>query len=69
MFEKLIANVGMGVARHAATALGGYLVAHGLASQSDAQSLIGSLCFLSGLAFSAYDKWQAKKKLAAAQKG
>jgi hypothetical protein len=67
MFEKLIANVGMGAVRHFATALGGYLVAQGLADQSQVQPLIGSLMFLAGLGFSAYDKWAAKKKLGAAK--
>ena len=67
MFENLINKLAAAGARHAATALGGYLVAQGLAEQSDVQPLIGSICFLAGLALSAFDKWQVKKKLATAK--
>ncbi len=69
MFEKLISALTASVVRHGATALAGYLVAQGYADNSQGQQLIGCAVWLGGFAFSIYDKWQAKKKLAAAQKG
>ncbi len=67
MFDQLMHTLLAAGARHAATALGGYLVAQGLADQSQVQPLVGSICFLAGLALSVYDKWQAKQKSSAAK--
>lgn len=66
MFDQLLANLAAASARHLATALGGWLVAQGLADQSQVEPLVGSIVFLAGIAMSAFDKWQAKKKLTAA---
>lgn len=61
MFNGLISDVIGGVARHLSTGLGGYLLAHGLITSQDAQSLIGSVCFLAGLAWSVWQKYQAQE--------
>jgi hypothetical protein len=48
------------VGRHLFSALGGYLVAHGLLDANSAQELIGALLTILSLAASIYQKRQAK---------
>jgi hypothetical protein len=47
-----------GLMRHAATASGGFLAAHGLLTGNQLSGWIGSVCFLGGIAWSAWDKYQ-----------
>jgi hypothetical protein len=47
-----------GLVRHVATASGGFLAAHGLLAGNQLSGWIGSICFLGGIAWSAWDKYQ-----------
>jgi hypothetical protein len=67
MFEKLISQIGASAVRHVFTSIGALLVADGLANQSDAQQLVGCMCWLATFGFSIWDKYEAKKKLTAAK--
>ena len=51
-------NIFAGLVRHAATFGGGWLIAHGLLTRDQINGWIGSICFLGGIAWSAFDKWQ-----------
>jgi hypothetical protein len=44
--------------RHFATFGGGWLVAHGILQSDQLNSWLGSICFLGGVAWSAWDKYQ-----------
>lgn len=61
MFGGLISDIIGGVVRHIATGTGAYLFAHGLISSQDEQSYIGSLVFLAGIAWSVWQKYNAKR--------
>ncbi|MGH6889096.1 MAG: hypothetical protein ACREHF_07870 [Rhizomicrobium sp.] len=50
-------NVFAGLVRHAATFGGGWLLAHGLIANDQLNGWIGSICFLGGIAWSAWDKY------------
>lgn len=67
MFDKLIANIALGVIRHLATAAGGWMVTQGIIDKSQLEPFLGSVLFLAGLAVSVADKLIAHKKLTAAQ--
>lgn len=54
-------DVLIGLARHGLTSGGGYLVAHGLASAADSQTLIGAGLVLVGMVLSALNKKLAPK--------
>lgn len=44
--------------RHFATFGGGWLLAHGLITNDQMGGWIGSVCFLGGIAWSAWDKYE-----------
>jgi len=46
-----------GILRHFATFGGGWLVAHGLLANDQLGGWTGSVFFLGGIAWSAWDKW------------
>lgn len=52
-----------GVVRHAATFGGGWLIAHGIIAQNQYNDWIGSICFLGGVLWSAWDKWNRAGKI------
>lgn len=56
MFDKLFNNIVAGLLRNGATALGGYLVAQGNLDPTQVDSLIGSVMFLGGIAWTIVDK-------------
>jgi hypothetical protein len=62
----LIKAIGLGVIRNAATAGGGWLVAHGYMAANQTDGFLGSVLFLAGLGFTVYDKIVVKKKIAIA---
>lgn len=47
-----------GAVRHLATFGGGWLIAHGILQSNQLNAFIGSLCFLCGVVWSAWDKWR-----------
>jgi hypothetical protein len=51
-------NLFAGAVRHFATFAGGWLIAHGILQNNQLNGWIGSICFLGGIAWSAWDKWQ-----------
>jgi hypothetical protein len=51
-------DVFAGFIRHFATFGGGWLIAHGLLESNQLNAWIGSICFLGGIAWSAWDKWE-----------
>jgi hypothetical protein len=67
MFDNLIADIVKGIVRHIATAAGGWLVAQHIlncapraaaaGTCSDYNGFIGSVIFLGGVAWSAYEKF------------
>ncbi len=76
MFSSLIKDIALGAVRHVATAAGGWLVAQHIlnctaataaaGTCSDLNGFIGSLCFLGGVAWSAYQKISSKRETAPA---
>ena len=52
-----------GVVRHFATFGGGWLMAHGLIAKDQYNGWLGSVCFLGGILWSAWDKWQRAGRL------
>ncbi|HWY13710.1 MAG TPA: hypothetical protein VNX86_01055 [Rhizomicrobium sp.] len=52
-----------GIIRHFATFAGGWLMAHGLLTNDQLNGWIGSICFLGGIAWSAWDKWRREGRL------
>jgi hypothetical protein len=64
LFDNIIGDGIGSFARHGATMLGGYLAAQGLATHSQEQDLIGSLCFLASFAWSVYQKYSQRKRVA-----
>jgi hypothetical protein len=52
-----------GIVRHFATFGGGCLMAHGILTNDQLNGWIGSICFLGGIAWSAWDKWQREGRL------
>lgn len=55
-------------ARHLATSAGALLVGDGLMNASDVQNFLGSVLFLTGLAWSALQKYQARQAQVVATK-
>lgn len=51
-------NLFAGAVRHCATFGGGWLVAHGVLQSNQLSSWVGSICFLGGVGWSAWDKYQ-----------
>ena len=64
--NDLIKAIVLGVARNGAALAGGWLVSHGVTDGAEAQSFIGSVCFLAALAFTAWDKLIVKHKISTA---
>ena len=64
--SDLIKAVVLGLVRNGAALAGGWLVSHGVATGADAQSFVGSVCFLAALGFTAYDKLVVHKKIGVA---
>lgn len=70
MFSELVKDIFLGAVRHFATFGGGYLMAHGIITCTQADlsmnacsqlnDWIGSVCFFGGLAWSAYEKYNRK---------
>lgn len=59
MFDSgFVKNFFAGATRHVATFCGGWLIAHGVLQNNQLNGWIGSICFLGGIAWSAWDKWQ-----------
>jgi len=56
--SSFVKNLFAGAVRHFATFGGGWLIAHGILQDNQLNGWIGSICFLGGLAWSAWDKWQ-----------
>lgn len=52
--------------RHVLTAIGGYLISHGLATQSQSVAICGGLTALAGVAWSWLQKMAAKRQATAA---
>lgn len=75
MFDNLLGDIAKGIVRHIATAAGGWLVAqHILACTNAAQAagtcsdyngFVGSVIFLGGVAWSAYEKFSQIRASAA----
>jgi hypothetical protein len=59
----LIKSIAMGFVRHGLTGFAGYLLAHGLVTQSDQQVLISSALGLAGVAWSVGQKMIANYEL------
>lgn len=59
----------LGIVRHFLTTAAGGLVAGGYLTNNDAQTIIGGIVCAVGVAWSIYQKQQAKQKLAAATQG
>ena len=57
MFSSLVQDIFFGAVRHLATFGGGWLVAHGIMQNDQLSGFIGSVCFLGGIAWSAYEKY------------
>ena len=64
--DKFVQAIVLKIARAAIMGLGGTMVQQGLATSDLATSLEGSLIFLAGFAFSAYDAWSVKRQVAQA---
>jgi uncharacterized membrane protein YebE (DUF533 family) len=64
--NKFVQAIVLKMARAAIMGLGGTMVQQGLATSDQATSLEGSLIFLAGVAFSAYDAWSVKRQVAQA---
>jgi len=56
--SSFVKDLFAGAVRHLATFGGGWLIAHGILQGSQLNAFIGSVCFLGGVAWSAWDKWQ-----------
>ena len=56
MISGLLQDIALGAVRHIATASGGWLMAHGYLANDQLSGWIGSLCFLAGIAWSAFEK-------------
>lgn len=65
MFQGLIRDTVLGVVRHLATTGAGYLAAQGIISGDQKDSVIGSVLFLAGVGWSAYQKWGQHKTVTA----
>ena len=59
-FSSLLGDVAQGVVRHLATASGGWLLAHGLLQASQLNDWLGSVIFIGGVAWSAYEKYSRR---------
>ena len=59
--EAFMKPLAMALMRHLATAAGGAIVTHGLATASDAQTISGALVAAVGIGFSAFDKYKKTK--------
>ncbi len=66
MMQGLFRDIVLGIVRTVAASLAGYLLTKGYISSDQVQGLIGSLCFLAVIAYSAWDKIDGAKKLQAA---
>ncbi len=64
--NKFVQAIVLKMARAGIMGLGGWLAQNGYATGDQATSLEGSLIFLAGFAFSAYDAWSVKRQVAAA---
>lgn len=56
--SSFVRNLFFGALRHFATAGGGWLIARGIMTNGQLNGWIGSICFLGGIAWSAWDKYQ-----------
>jgi hypothetical protein len=56
--SSFVKDIFLGLVRHAATFGGGWLVAHGLLQNDQMSGWIGSICFLGGIAWSAFEKYE-----------
>jgi hypothetical protein len=56
--SSFVRDILFGIIRHFATFGGGWLVAHGLLENSQLSGWVGSVCFLGGIAWSAFEKYQ-----------
>ncbi|HTT82312.1 MAG TPA: hypothetical protein VMF67_02415 [Rhizomicrobium sp.] len=56
--SSFVRDLFAGAVRHFATAAGGWLMAHGVLQNNQMAGWIGSICFLGGIAWSAWDKYQ-----------
>ena len=61
--SSLAKNIFASLVRHFATFGGGWLVAHGLLANDQLNGWIGSVCFLGGILWSFWDKWQRKGRI------
>lgn len=56
--SSIVKEIFLGLVRHFATFGGGWLIAHGLITNSQMSGWIGSICFLGGIAWSAFEKYE-----------
>lgn len=61
MDSDTVSDIIGGVVRHVVTSAGGGLVAHGLINSDQLTQVAGALALIAGIAWSAYQKYQAKK--------
>lgn len=60
MLEGIIGKIVLGFIRHSVSGLGTGLVTQGILQSDQQTQFVGSVMFLVGVGFSAYDKVQAK---------
>jgi hypothetical protein len=63
LVSSFVKDLFAGAVRHFATFGGGWLIAHGILQNSQLNGWIGSVCFLGGVAWSAWDKYQRAGKI------
>jgi hypothetical protein len=54
--SPFVQDIFLGLVRHFATFAGGWLIAHGFLENNQMAGWIGSVCFLGGIAWSAFEK-------------
>lgn len=61
--SKTAQDIFLGLVRHIGTGTGGILVAAGYLQSNQVNSWLGSICFIGGVTWSAWQKYEANKKL------
>jgi hypothetical protein len=56
--SSFVKDIFLGLVRHFASFGGGWLLAHGLLQNDQLSGWIGSICFLGGVAWSAFEKYE-----------
>jgi hypothetical protein len=59
--SSFVRDIFLGLVRHFATFGGGWLLAHGFIENNQMSGWVGSVCFLGGIAWSAFEKIERNK--------